>query len=282
MSSLMGRGAGREVRSGMRVFLEFAAASTLVALALATLLPNLHRAGRIGRAIASGATRAPGLDIALALLTWAPWVAALALGGWRAMLGSLLGQLIALAVWVIGHETLHRRHVRGPRIVKAINRTVGRWRNHAALWVTVVAFPVFWLVRAAEVLAYPFLVWLLRFPRYRHAEWVNISRQKFEGLVGHDLIWCLYCDWMTGVYALGGEMLRNVESFWCPIRFYDGKKCENCRVDFPDIDGGWVPADGTMGQVEALVESKYAGGRREWFGHPARLTINGDPPVRRG
>ena len=51
-----------------------------------------------------------------------------------------------------------------------------------------------------------------------------------------DLIWCLYCDWMTGVYAFGGEMLRNVESFWCPIRFYDGKKCENCKIDFPDIE----------------------------------------------
>ena len=41
---------------------------------------------------------------------------------------------------------------------------------------------------------------------------------------------------LTGVYSLGAEMLRNVESFWCPIRFYDGKKCDNCKLDFPDIE----------------------------------------------
>jgi hypothetical protein len=99
-----------------------------------------------------------------------------------------------------------------------------------------------------------------------------VSRQKFGGLVGHDLIWCLYCDWMTGVYSLGAEMLRNVESFWCPIRFYDGKKCENCKVDFPDLDGGWVRADGSMSEVAGVLEEKYGSGRREWFGHPARTT----------
>ena len=37
-------------------------------------------------------------------------------------------------------------------------------------------------------------------------------------VIGHALIWCLYCDWMTGVWSLGTEMLRNVESFWYPIR----------------------------------------------------------------
>src|SRR5207249_402395 len=112
----------------------------------------------------------------------------------------------------------------GPRIVKFLNGAVGRWRNHGALLVTLVAAPGFWLVRIHEVILYPFLIWFLNFPRYREAEWINVSRQKFDGLVGHDLIWCLYCDWMTGVYSLGAEMLRNVESFWCPIRFYEGKK----------------------------------------------------------
>jgi hypothetical protein len=164
---------------------------------------------------------------------------------------------------------------RGPRIVKVLNRTVGRFRNHAALWVTTVALPVFLLIRALQVGLYWLLPAILGFPRYRQSEWINCSRQKFEGLVGHDLIWCLYCDWMTGVYSLGAEMLRNVESFWCPIRFYDGKKCENCRIDFPDIDGGWVPAGGTMADVARVLEEKYSGGRREWFGHPARLTIRG-------
>ena len=98
-------------------------------------------------------------------------------------------------------------------------------------------------------------------------------------LVGHDLIWCLYCDWMTGVYSLGAEMLRNVESFWCPIRFYDGKKCENCRIDFPDVDGGWVAADGTMADVTRVMDEQYPEGAvNRWFGHPARLTVNGEEP----
>ena len=255
----------------------WAAVAGGVVLALAAVLSMLGRFGAAGRAVSRVCCRAPGLDVAVAALTWAPWVPAAVFGGWRGFLGALAGQAVALGVWIIGHEMEHREAVRGPRIVKVVNRAVGRWRNHAALWVTVVSLPVFWLVRFAEVFTYPLLVWLLKFPRYRQAEWVNVSRQKFEGLVGHDLVWCLYCDWMTGVYALGGEMLRNVESFWCPIRFYDGKKCENCRVDFPDIDGGWVPAGGTMADVEVKMEAMYGGGRREWFGHPARLTVNGAP-----
>jgi hypothetical protein len=147
------------------------------------------------------------------------------------------------------------------------------------LWVTIIALPGFFLVRLYEYAFYPLLVWLLGFPRYEMGEWVNVSRQKFSGLVGHDLVWCLYCDWMTGVYSLGAEMLRNVESFWCPIRFYDGKKCENCRQDFPDLENGWVPADGTMADVAKLIEEKYGESPRPWFGHPARLTVNGQPAV---
>jgi hypothetical protein len=83
---------------------------------------------------------------------------------------------------------------------------------------------------------------------------------------------------MTGVYSLGGEMLRNVESFWCPIRFHNPRKCEHCKTDFPDIEGGWVPADGSMADVEQTVERFYGEGRREWFGHPARRTGQDTPP----
>lgn len=111
---------------------------------------------------------------------------------------------------------------------------------------------------------------MLDFPNYKHHEWVNVSRQKFQGLIGKDLIWCLYCDWMTGVYSLGAEMLRNVESFWCPIRFYDGKKCDNCKLDFPDIENGWIAADGTMDDVEELLKEKYGEEQRSWFNHPDR------------
>src|SRR5437870_4492141 len=125
-------------------------------------------------------------------------------------------------------------------------------------WVSLIALPGFWVIRAMEILAYWPLVALLRFPKYDQSEWINVSRQKFSGLVGHDLVWCLYCDWMTGVYSLGAEMLRNVESFWCPIRFASGKKCDNCKLDFPDIEGGWVAPEGTMRDVVAALEKMYS------------------------
>jgi hypothetical protein len=127
------------------------------------------------------------------------------------------------------------------------------------------------LIRLAQVLVYPILIWTVDFPSYKQGDWVNVSRHKFAGLIGYDLIWCLYCDWMTGVYSLGAEMLRNVESFWCPIRFYDGKKCENCTLDFPDIDQGWVAADKDMQAVNQLLNEKYTNQPpASWFGHPSR------------
>lgn len=230
-------------------------------------------------------TKAPWLDGIVSIFTWIPWAVGASILGWRGFLASLVAQIITLTLWCFFHELAHREAARGPRIVKTLNRVVGRWRNHVALWVTAIALPGFLFIRLIELCVYWMLPLLLNFPKYNHAEWVNCSRQKFSGLVGHDLIWCLYCDWMTGVYSLGAEMLRNVESFWCPIRFYDGKKCENCRTDFPDISNGWVPAEGTMQQVTRILEEKYATGDRSWFGHPARLTVRGqelspptDPP----
>lgn len=245
----------------------------------AVLVLGLTAAPRLlpgGRSVAHALARAPLLDGVIAMMTWVPWLIGLAAGGGRGFVGAIGGQAIVLASWVFLHEATHRRARRGPRIVKVLNRVVGRAPNHLALWISLLALPAFWVIRAGEVVLYPPLRWLLGFPRYRHGDWVNVSRHKFDGLVGHDLVWCLYCDWMTGVYALGGEMLRNVESFWCPIRFYNERKCENCRTDFPDIDGGWVSAEGTMAEVAETIETMYATGRREWFGHPARLTISAD------
>ncbi len=251
-------------------------ATAIGMLLLAFLLMHTRRLA--GDRVAYILTRAPALDLTVSLFTWAPWVFAAVAGGWRAFAGALAGQILALLVWTRGHELLHRDAARGPRIVKALNHLVGPVRNHAALWATTLALPVFWVVRLAEILVYPILIWLLGFPRYRQGDWVNVSRQKFEGLVGHDLIWCLYCDWMTGVYALGGEMLRNVESFWCPIRFHDQKKCENCRLDFPDIDLAWVAPDGSMQQVHDLLLEHYKNTPRKWFGTTTAITIEGEPP----
>lgn len=247
-------------------------------------LHALPRLGKPGQAVSRWLCRAPGLDLVVAGLTFVPWIPAITLGGWRGMVGCVLGQVAALGCWCLAHEFVHAEAARGPRIVTFLNKTVGRGRNHAALWVTAATLPVFWLIRFAEILSYPFLIWLVDFPRYRHADWVNVSRQKFDGLVGHDRVWCLYCDWMTGVYSLGAEMLRNVESFWCPIKFSHGKKCDNCKLDFPDVKHGWVDADKTMKDVVVTMEAMYGpgsgggggGSRREWFGHPARLTVKGE------
>lgn len=251
---------------------------TVVGEAALTLILTLSP--RISARFSEVLARAPMLDLVVALITWVPWVAAGVYAGWLGAAVALGGQFIVLFAWGLLHELAHPSARRGPRIVKVLNRVVGRAPNHLALWVCLLALPVFWGLRAAEIFVYPLLPLLLGFPKYKHGEWINVSRHKFGGLVGHDLIWCLYCDWMTGVYSLGGEMLRNVESFWCPIRFYDGKKCDNCKVDFPDINGGWVPADGTMAQVATALEDKYGSGRREWFGHPVRLTSSAPRKVK--
>ena len=199
---------------------------------------------RASRSIANVFAKAPGVDLLVAMVTWVPWV------------------------WVRDLRTMDWPGRRDPRTNarpvslvlsprdapprrrtwpahREVSQSYGRpLAESPGIWVTLIALPGFWMIRLMEILAYWPLVVLLGFPKYRQSEWINVSRQKFSGLVGHDLVWCLYCDWMTGVYSLGAEMLRNVESFWCPIRFYEGKKCENCQVDFPDIAqrldaGGW-------------------------------------------
>ncbi len=214
--------------------------------------------------------RVPGLDLAISVLTWIPWVLALGWFGWKGLLGCLIGQLGALETFIAVHPIL--RNYKGPTIKATINQIAGRFNNHLGLYATLPALPGFLLIRLTEICVWPLLVWTIKFPRYREGEWITISRQKFSGLVGHDLVWCLYCDWMTGLYALGGEMLRNLESFWCPIRFYPDKKCDNCQIDFPDIKE-WISADGTVEDVATLIKEKYppkSAGPRAWFGHPIR------------
>lgn len=259
------------------------AAALLIGAAILHLVPVLDsRSRRISETI----SRAPALDLVITYFTILPLIVGALLGGWVGLAAAIIGQIVAMLIWQTLHELAHPQARKGPRIVHVINRRVGRLRNTAALYVTAIVVPMFWLIRLAQVTLYPLLVWLVRLPPYRHAEWVNVSRQKFDGLVGHDLIWCLYCDWMTGVWSLGSEMLRNVESFWCPIRFADPRKCANCAIDFPDVNHGWTPADATMAHVTETWERMYpsspddqsipAKRYHHWFGHPARLTVNGN------
>ncbi len=261
------------------------AAALLIGAAALHLLPKL---GEGGKAASVWLCKAPGLDVMITYFTVLPMFTGIIYGaaywgswyGWLVgLLAGVSGQVVGLLIWTVLHELTHLKHVKGPRIVGHINARVGRVRNHAAVWTTALAVPVFWFLRVAEYVVYPPLTWLIRLPKYNHADWVNVSRHKFNGLVGHDLIWCLYCDWMTGIWSLGGEMLRNVESFWCPIRFDSAKKCANCKVDYPDIDGGWAPSDGTMADVVAVLDKHYPGpdNTNPWFGHPARLTVSAKP-----
>lgn len=263
----------------LQTYLTAAAITAAALLLMAGLLHLIPRLGPAGRRLSDALCHAPLLDLLITYFTAAPLILGPIIAGWIGLAGALTGQIAAVLIWTPLHELAHPEARRGPRIVHAINRSVGRFRNHAAVWTTALAVPLFWLVRLAQLTIYPPLTWLVRLPRYNQAEWVNVSRHKFKGLVGHDLIWCLYCDWMTGIWSLGSEMLRNVESFWCPIRFDSAKKCANCAIDFPDIENGWVPAHATIADAAALVSEKYPPDREvyAWFGHPTRLTINGQP-----
>lgn len=232
------------------------------------LLPNL---GKLGKRSSDLLCYAPGIDLALGYFMLAPLVFGFLRGGWGGIIAALVAELNALWIWIIFHELIHYNKQKEPKISRTMSRIVGGWRNHLAVWITSLAIPCFWMVRFAEIIVYPPLTWLIRLPKYEARDWVNVSRHKFTGLIGYDLIWCLYCDWMTGVWSLGTEMLRNVESFWCPIRFYSDKKCENCKIDFPDVDDGWVASDGKMSDVVELLNGKYSQvEERSWFGHSSR------------
>jgi hypothetical protein len=258
-------------------FLQTMGATAAGLLAGAGVMHLVPRLGAPGRALASWLCRAPGLDVVVTYFTVLPLILGPVYAGWIGLLGAVVGQFVGVVVWTFLHELANPSAAKGPRIKKVMNRRVGTVRNYAAVWWTAWAVPVFWIVRVAEYLVYPVCRWLTHMPTYKSAEWVNVSRHKFKGLVGHDLIWCLYCDWMTGVWSLGTEMLRNIESFWCPIRFDDSKKCANCAIDFPDVNNGWAPADGTMSDVTRVLEEKYSADTKTlaWFGHPVRLTVEG-------
>ncbi len=256
----------------------YAAAVFVVLLSLAGVLHLLPKLGKAGVALGAMLQHAPALDLMITVFTVLPWVLGVVLHGWMGLLAGIVGQMVTLQVWCFLHEMANRHVLKGPRIVKVLNSRVGRFRNHTAVWITALAVPMFWLVRVAEWIVYPPLILLVRFPAYNQKEWVNLSRQKFEGLVGWDLIWCLYCDWMTGIWSLGTEMLRNVESFWCPIRFDSSKKCDNCKIDFPDLENGWVPADGNITDVAQRLEEKYTDDPEQtyaWFGHESRKPCDG-------
>jgi hypothetical protein len=227
--------------------------------------------GKIKTSLSEILCHPPILDLIIAFFTLIPNILGLILAGWPGFFVAIAAQASVLVLWMIAHELAHYKLWKGPKISRTMGRLVGNWQNHVALWVTLPAISAFWMVRLYELLLYPILTWTVHFPKYNAKDWINISRHKFDGLVGFDLIWCLYCDWMTGVWSLGTEMLRNVESFWCPIRFYSEKKCENCKIDFPDLDQGWVSADSNIEAATQRLTEKYSNQKlKAWYGHSAR------------
>ncbi len=151
-----------------------------------------------------------------------------------------------------------RRKIASLTINRTIERRLGWWRNRMGLWTTIPSAPFFLFNRLGQFTSYYPLMILLGFPKFRHADYITVSRQKIRNLVGADLVWCLYCDWMTGGWSLTTDMLNVVESFWCPLTFADQGKCEKCAQCFRMEQ--WAPADTNARQISSLV-GLTSGGR---------------------
>ncbi|MCX6970828.1 MAG: hypothetical protein NTV93_11875 [Verrucomicrobia bacterium] len=223
---------------------------------------------RLAFGVSEKIARAPLLDIFISLFTWVPWLSGWWLMGWKGFVAAIIAQLVFLHAFCLVHRTL--RGKTGRTLTDAQGKILGPFRNQLCLMVQTPAVLVFVQVRLAEIFLYPPVAWLGKLPTYKSSEWVNLSRHKYDGLIGYDLLWCWYCDWMTGLWALGSEMLRNIESFWCPIQFRDERKNRNASTDFPDI-AKWAPASGNMEDAVRAFEARYDGKRpNSWWGHPDR------------
>ena len=123
----------------------------LVILALATGLTLMGRLGPWGKGLAAALCHTPGLDLALIVLVWLPWLGGLAQAGWGGVLSALVGQVLATQVWVWGHQWVYRHQRPQLGINGYLSQRYGWWRNHLALWITALVLPVFFLIRAAQV-----------------------------------------------------------------------------------------------------------------------------------
>lgn len=244
---------------------------TTFLLHAAYILAGLFVAGiacRLAFSVSEKIVRGFSLDFLVSIFTWIPWALGFALNGWVGLLSALFAQFLGIYQFCFLDRAIRGKPA--DTLTAAQGRVLGPLRNHLALLATTPATVVFIAVRLTELIVYPPVAWLAKLPTYKTSDWVNLSRHKYQGLTGPDLLWCWYCDWMTGVWALGSEMLRNIESFWCPIRFRDEAKNRNARTDFPDIDH-WAPADAGIEEAIRVFETHYDGKRKNsWFGHPDR------------
>jgi hypothetical protein len=204
--------------------------------------------------------RPPAVDVIIALFTVVPWVVGWAVGvhishrsvgGLGGLALTVAGQLAVLELFDIVHSRIGAPARSRLWINSTLSRQHGFWRNRLGLWVTVPAVPGFLIVRFFQVFGYFPLVVLLKFKPFRQADYISVSRHKIENLVGADLVWCLYCDWMTGQWSLGTEMLDQVESFWCPLAFADQTKCEKCAQFFGMEQ--WAPSEVGPAEMEHVI-----------------------------
>jgi hypothetical protein len=243
---------------------------TLGLLLGARLLHLLPRMGQAGKRLSEAACHAPLLDVIVCYFTVLPLIIGPLVAGWAGLLTAVIAQLATLLIWQTIHEAVHRDAAKGPRIIKALNKKVGPIRYFTAAYITSLATPLFWFVRVAQLTLYPPLVWLINVPAYNAADWVSVSRQKFSGLVGHDLIWCLYCDWMTGVWSLGTEMLGNVESWGSSLRKLRRLRSDEWSAEWllhsVHIGRGGLHGDAMVYRYEyqATIKRMTTGGAIEW------------------
>lgn len=228
---------------------------------------------RLAYAVTEKVAQAPLLDGFISLFTWIPWGLGFWAGRWSGLAAAVVAQILFLHAFCLVHRALRGRN--GRTLTDAQGRVLGPVRNQLCLLVQTPAIFVFVAIRVAELILYPLIAALGRLPTYRQSEWVNLSRHKYDGLIGYDLLWCWYCDWMTGLWCLGSEMLRNIESFWCPIQFQSPIKNRHASIDFPDVKE-WAPADGTMEDAVRLIEKHYRSDTpNRWWGHPDRSSKKG-------
>jgi hypothetical protein len=113
---------------------------------------------------------------------------------------------------------------------------------------------------------------------------VNVSRHKFSGLVGHDLIWCLYCDWMTGVWVAGDGNAPERRIVLVPHPLRQLQEMRSLLDRLPRCPARLGAGDANMADVTRVLEQQYPPTQlpRAWFGSPVRITVRGreaDPRV---
>lgn len=155
----------------------------------AFILGGLFLAGvacRIAFAISEKIVRAPFLDILISVFTWIPWAVGFWLNGWIGVLSALFAQWLGIYVFCLMDRVIRGKPA--DTLTAAQGRVIGPFRNHLALLATTPATVAFVAVRLTEILVYPVVAWLAKLPTYKSSEWVNLSRHKYAGLIGPDLL----------------------------------------------------------------------------------------------